>query len=118
MDCKCQFQHLWFLIAEETGVSGENDRAITSNWQTSWYKYVSSTSLYRQETIIMTDHYSYPGLRGESSMEHMCCLPTFTRCIMCIQEKLQMRNVYPPLNFTNNLWCWETPRNECDKKIK
>jgi hypothetical protein len=55
MDCKCQFQHLWFLIAEETGVSGENDRAITSNWQTSWYKYVSSTSLYRQETIIMTE---------------------------------------------------------------
>jgi hypothetical protein len=30
----------------------------------------------------MTDHYSYPGLRGESSMEHMCCLPTFTRCIV------------------------------------
>lgn len=86
MDCKCQFQHLWFLIAEETGVSGENDRAITSNWQTSWYKYVSSTSLYRQETIIMTDHYSYPELRGESSMEHM---PTFTRCIMCIQKNYE-----------------------------
>lgn len=95
--------HLWFLIAEETGVAGENDRAITSNWQTSWYKCLSSTPLYRQETIKMTDNYSYPELRGEPSMEHMCCLPTFTRCIMCIQEKLRMRNVYPPLNLTKNL---------------
>ena len=37
--------------------------------------------------------------------------------VLCIQEKLRMRNVYPPLNLTKNLWCWETPEMSVIKKL-
>jgi len=80
---------LWWsvLLVEETGVSRENHRPVTSNWQTLSHNIVSSTHCHEQGSNSVVTGTDYTG-SCKLNYHTITTTTALKKIIICIKEKL------------------------------